>query len=131
MAKDVPSIEEIMRRVTLILNDVNSKPYVPKLFSAKNPPNQVSSWNLVTKSSALQCIVLIDSLTMLLMQDDVARYISHPPLPEDDGPAIGETPSPPQDEVVASPRCRQLMATWKRKARVTTPTNDDDQQQHE
>lgn len=30
------------------------------------------------------------------MQDDVARFISHPPLPEDDEPKANETPSPPR-----------------------------------
>jgi hypothetical protein len=42
MAKDVPMMEEIMRRVQRILDKVYSEPYVPKLFSAKDPPNGVS-----------------------------------------------------------------------------------------
>jgi hypothetical protein len=62
MVKDVLSIEEVMRRVTHILSDVYSEPFIPKLFSAKNPPNLVSSHDLFTKTSTQQNVVLITCL---------------------------------------------------------------------
>ncbi|RLM78042.1 putative gypsy-type retrotransposon [Panicum miliaceum] len=105
MAKDVPSTEEIMRRVQHILNKVHSELYVPKQFNAKDPPNA----------------------------DDLARFVSHPPLPEDDDRAAQETPSPPWNDAIASASHRQCTATRKRKAIITTSkddNNDNVQQQH-
>ncbi|RLN08497.1 putative gypsy-type retrotransposon [Panicum miliaceum] len=39
MARDVPSVEEIMRRVTCLFTGVHSEPYIPKQFGAGNSPN--------------------------------------------------------------------------------------------
>ncbi|RLN42538.1 hypothetical protein C2845_PM01G40950 [Panicum miliaceum] len=36
MARDVPSVEEIMRRVTRLFKGVNLEPYIPRLFGADN-----------------------------------------------------------------------------------------------
>lgn len=43
MTKEVPSVEEIMRRVQRTLMDVNSEPYILKLYSASNPSEVVIS----------------------------------------------------------------------------------------
>jgi hypothetical protein len=46
MAKDEPSIEEVMRRLRRILTHVPTEPFIPKLFSAKGPANLVSFLDL-------------------------------------------------------------------------------------
>jgi hypothetical protein len=53
MAKDVLSMEETIRRVERILTDMHSEPYVPKLFSTKDPPNAVSVLDLLFVPSTL------------------------------------------------------------------------------
>lgn len=53
MVRDDPSVEEVMRRVTHILSDVNSKPLIPKLSSVKKSPDPVSSHNLFSSNRML------------------------------------------------------------------------------
>ncbi|RLM69216.1 putative gypsy-type retrotransposon [Panicum miliaceum] len=39
MARNMPSVEEIMRRVTRLFTGVHLEPYIPKLFDAGNSPD--------------------------------------------------------------------------------------------
>lgn len=42
MAKEIPSNEEILRRVTRLFTVVHLEPYIPKLYSSDNSPDPVS-----------------------------------------------------------------------------------------
>jgi hypothetical protein len=64
-------------RVKRVLLDVNAVPYVPELFSAKNPPKPVSVRLLFGISS-----VLVQPLTKNPLQGHTELYRSYPPQPD-------------------------------------------------
>jgi hypothetical protein len=57
------------------------------------------------------------------MQDDLARFFSHPPLLEDEEPFAQEMPSPPRDEAIMSPPRHQRTAARKEKAIMSATSN--------
>jgi hypothetical protein len=74
--------EELTDDATLIwvkrvLLDVNAVPYIPQLFSTKNPPKPVSIRLLFTTSSAV-----LPLLTENLLQGHTELYRSYPPQPD-------------------------------------------------
>ncbi|RLN30338.1 hypothetical protein C2845_PM05G19650 [Panicum miliaceum] len=79
MARDVPSIEEIMCRVTRLFTGVNSDPYTPRLFGAGNPPDSKSETPKPATSSTTQAGTGEDSLP----KEPATASTAEPPIGED------------------------------------------------
>jgi hypothetical protein len=69
--------EAALIRVKRVLLDVNTIPYVPGLFSARNPPKPVSIRLLWRASSTV-----LPLLTENLLQGLIELYRSYPPQPD-------------------------------------------------
>jgi hypothetical protein len=69
--------EAALIRVKRVLLDVNAIPYIPGLFSARNPPKTVSIRLLLGANSSV-----LPLLTENLLQGLIELYRSYPPQPD-------------------------------------------------
>jgi hypothetical protein len=77
MCAEELSNEVALQRVQRVLLDVDAMPYVPKLFSARNPPKPVSIRLLLLKMKSVPA-----PLTENLLQGHTELYRSYPPQPD-------------------------------------------------
>ncbi|RLN28499.1 beta-glucosidase 22-like [Panicum miliaceum] len=95
MAKDVPSNEDIMRRVSRLFTGVHSEPYISRLFSSDNPPNPA----------------------------DLERLRSEPPVLAVEELAEDPPAENAAEDAAASPTHAQRVATRKRRAAAVVETS--------
>ncbi|RLM52738.1 hypothetical protein C2845_PMPSC048694 [Panicum miliaceum] len=97
MARDVPSVEEIMHRVTRLFTGVNSEPFIPRLFDADYSPNP----------------------------GDVERLRSDSPKPVFEEPAQDPPATRDAGDIAANPPRTKRVATRKQRvaAVATTPSS--------
>ncbi|RLN12393.1 hypothetical protein C2845_PM09G11830 [Panicum miliaceum] len=91
MAKDVPSNEEIMHRVTRLFTGVHSEPYISRLFNSNNPPDPA----------------------------DLEWFRSDPPEPVVEEPAEDPAAEESTEDLAANPLRPQRVASCKRRATAT------------
>jgi hypothetical protein len=76
MCAEELSNDAVLLRVRRVLVDVDAMPFVPKLFTARNPPKPVSTRLLFEATSVMP------SLTESLLQGHTKLYRSYSPRPD-------------------------------------------------